>query len=149
MPSAPAAFEHQNWDTIVFRKHAPKGKEATGDQALKAFHNGANVVTSKKFDAGKNSKGTPSNAAKLDRDTETLKHATVSHDFKVSLQKARQAKNMTQKALASAINEKPSVINEYESGKAVPNGQLISKMERALGCKLPRTKAPKTQPADE
>jgi putative transcription factor len=32
-----------------------------------------------------------------------------------------------------AINEKPSIINEYESGKAIPNGQLISKMERALG----------------
>lgn len=33
---------------------------------------------------------------------------------------------------------KPSVVNDYESGKAVPNGMLISKMERALGVKLPR-----------
>ena len=31
-----------------------------------------------------------------------------------------------------AINEKPSIINEYESGKAIPNGQKISKMERAI-----------------
>mmetsp|Transcript_27999 Transcript_27999/g.82335 ORF Transcript_27999/g.82335 Transcript_27999/m.82335 type:complete len:87 (+) Transcript_27999:559-819(+) len=51
---------------------------------------------------------------------------------------ARMAKKMTQKELATAINEKPQVIGEYESGKAIPNPQIISKMERKLGCKLPR-----------
>ena len=45
---------------------------------------------------------------------------------------------MTQKALATAINEKPQVVGEYESGKAIPNPQIISKLERALGAKLPR-----------
>ena len=34
------------------------------------------------------------------------------------------------------INEKPQVIQEYESGKAIPNQQIISKLERALGAKL-------------
>ena len=48
------------------------------------------------------------------------------------------AKKMNQKALATAINEKPQVIGEYESGKAVPNPQIISKIERTLGCKLPK-----------
>lgn len=45
---------------------------------------------------------------------------------------------MTQKELATAINEKPQVVAEYESGKAIPNGQIISKLERQLGVKLPR-----------
>ena len=36
------------------------------------------------------------------------------------------------------INEKPTVINQYESGKAIPHPQLISRLERALGVKLPR-----------
>jgi len=45
---------------------------------------------------------------------------------------------MTQKDLATKINEKPQVVGEYESGKAVPNPQIIGKIERALGCKLPR-----------
>ena len=31
------------------------------------------------------------------------------------------------------INEKPQVVNEYESGKAIPNNQVMSKLERALG----------------
>jgi putative transcription factor len=34
------------------------------------------------------------------------------------------------------INEKPQVIQEYESGKAIPNQQIIVKLERALGAKL-------------
>ncbi len=38
--------------------------------------------------------------------------------------------------LAQAINEKPQIVNEYESGKAVPNNQVLGKMERALGVKL-------------
>ena len=34
------------------------------------------------------------------------------------------------------INEKPQVVNDYESGKAIPNQQVISKLERAVGVKL-------------
>lgn len=48
----------------------------------------------------------------------------------------RQAKGMTQKDLAVKINEKPSVIQDYESGKAIPNPQILGKMERILGVKL-------------
>ena len=43
--------------------------------------------------------------------------------------------------LATQLNMQPQVINEYESGKAVPNNAVIAKIEKALGCKLPR--APK------
>jgi len=34
------------------------------------------------------------------------------------------------------INEKPQVIQEYEAGKAIPNNQIITKLERVLGVKL-------------
>lgn len=51
---------------------------------------------------------------------------------------ARMAKKMNQKELATAINEKPQVLAQYESGKAIPNPQIISKLERKLGTKLPR-----------
>merc|ERR1711918_190788 len=52
------------------------------------------------------------------------KHETVSHELRTALQKARTAKGMTQKALATALNERAQLINEYESGKAIPNTQL-------------------------
>ena len=44
--------------------------------------------------------------------------------------------NLTQKELATKICEKPQVVNEYESGKALPNQQVLAKMERALEIKL-------------
>lgn len=67
---------------------------------------------------------------------ETFKVKKVEATLSKRLQQARLAKGMTQKALAQAINEKPQVVNEYESGKAIPSSQIISKMERALGAKL-------------
>lgn len=55
-----------------------------------------------------------------------------------AIQQARSVKKMNQATLAQAINEKPAVINQYENGKAIPNGQIIAKIERVLGAKLPR-----------
>lgn len=43
---------------------------------------------------------------------------------------------LSQKDLATKCNEKPSIISEYEQGKAIPNQQVLGKMERALGIKL-------------
>ena len=65
-----------------------------------------------------------------------LLYATLLRSF--SLLQARTAKKISQKELATAINEKPQVVAEYESGKAIPNPQIISKLERQLGVKLPR-----------
>jgi len=35
--------------------------------------------------------------------------------------------------ISQKINEKPQVIMDYESGKAIPNNQVLSKLERTLG----------------
>ena len=40
------------------------------------------------------------------------------------------------KDLATKICEKPQIINEYEAGKAIPNQQILAKLERNLGIKL-------------
>jgi putative transcription factor len=77
------------------------------------------------------------NARKIE-ESEELKHAKVDKDLSKAIMQARMAKKMTQKDLATKINEKPQVVGEYESGKAIPNGQIIVKMERVLGVKLPR-----------
>ena len=60
----------------------------------------------------------------------------VSMDVGKLIQKGRQAKEMTQKDLATKICEKPQVVTEYESGKAVPNQAILGKLERALDMKL-------------
>merc|ERR1711977_31692 len=79
----------------------------------------------------------PSNKTKaLDDADEAGRHETVSLDLRLLIQKGRMAKKMSQAALAKAICEKQTTINEYESGKAQPNPQILRKLERALGVKL-------------
>ncbi|CAE7441018.1 MBF1B [Symbiodinium sp. CCMP2592] len=127
----------------VWQKSAPKGKSAkSATEVNAARRTGGYVETDKKFGGGTNvsAHSTVPNAKKLDENGETFRHATVSHEFKTALQQARIAKKMTQTALATAINEKGSVINEYESGKAIPNGAIINKLNKALGVRLPKAK---------
>jgi len=49
---------------------------------------------------------------------------------------------MTQKQLAVALVMDAKTVNEYESGKAIPNNAVIAKMEKTLGVKLPRAAKP-------
>lgn len=64
----------------------------------------------------------------------------VGTDLKKALQQARQAKGLTQKQLAAQCQMQPQIINEYEQGKGIPNNQIIAKLEKVLGAKLPRAK---------
>jgi len=52
------------------------------------------------------------------------------------MQTARMELKLSQKDVAQKINEKPSVLQDYEAGKAIPNPQILSKLERVLGVKL-------------
>ncbi len=49
-----------------------------------------------------------------------------------------QAKGLSQKDLAAKLMIPAKTIQDYEAGKAIPNNALIAKIERTLGCKLPR-----------
>lgn len=80
--------------------------------------------------------GAGRNALKLELDDENLTHKTVSADVKKAILQGRLAKKLTQAQLAQQINEKPQVIQEYEQGKAIPNQQILGKLERVLGVKL-------------
>ena len=97
------------------------------------------------------------NTAKLDQESEELKHDKVPLEIGKLIQKGRGDKGLTQKDLATVsytylkifkeikklslffsqrINEKPQVINDYEAGRGVPNQQILGKIERAIGIKL-------------
>ena len=77
---------------------------------------------------------------KLEESTEEFKHATVDANLSKAITTARLAKKMTQKDLAVAINERPQVIQQYEAGTAIPNPQILQKLDKALGTHLPRNK---------
>jgi putative transcription factor len=128
-----------DWDEVtIIRKRAPKAGQLKSQQAINAAQRqGLAIETSKKFTAGQNKQHEAAkNVTKLDRETEELHHETVGLDIGRLIQQGRQAKGMTQKDLATKICEKQQIVNEYESGKAIPNQNIINKMERALGIKL-------------
>ena len=73
---------------------------------------------------------------KLDR-TELGTHEKVSISLAKTIQQARIGKGFkTQKDLANAIGVPANVINSYESGKAIPDNQILQKLRRVLGVKL-------------
>jgi putative transcription factor len=144
MPSRPVGVQEQQWESVTWTKTGPKGKDSKSASAVNAaLRSGQAVETERKISTGNSSsgKGMTSTATKLDEHGENFKHVHVGHEFKLALQQARLAKKMSQAVLATAINEKGTVINEYESGKAIPNGQIINKLNRALGVRLPKAKA--------
>lgn len=77
-------------------------------------------------------------ARKLEEDTETFAVKTVDKNLAKAITQARVAKKLTQAQLATAINERPQVIQSYESGSAIPNPAILNKLDRALGIHLPR-----------
>ncbi|KAG7528495.1 hypothetical protein FFLO_06118 [Filobasidium floriforme] len=106
---------------------------------------GIAVSTESKGPAGSNSRGGPTDyqrIAKLDMENEVKPPSTVSPSVGAAIAKGRQdkkdaeGKSMSQKDLATKINEKPSVIADYEAGRAIPNVALLAKIERAIGVKL-------------
>ena len=50
---------------------------------------------------------------KLEDSTEEFKHQTIDRSLSKAIQQARLAKKMTQKELATAINERPQIIQQY------------------------------------
>eukprot|EP00600_Ochromonadales_sp_CCMP1393_P015322 CAMPEP_0175034042 /NCGR_PEP_ID=MMETSP0005-20121125/22374_1 /TAXON_ID=420556 /ORGANISM="Ochromonas sp., Strain CCMP1393" /LENGTH=137 /DNA_ID=CAMNT_0016294805 /DNA_START=47 /DNA_END=460 /DNA_ORIENTATION=+ len=134
----------QDWTPVVLTK-TTKQKVAgmNSAHAVAAQKQSGVMSTEKKFGAAENKSahgGGGAGMKKLEESNEEFKHGTVSQSLSKAITQARLAKEMTQKQLATAINEKPQIVQEYESGKAIPNGQILQKLDRALGTHLPRGK---------
>lgn len=119
----------QDWNDVVWRKNKSSKNSIHNDK------DGPAPITVKKYQQKNNNKST-TNMKKLEEDTENLAVERVSNDIKVEIQKARTAKKLTQKQLATMINERQDVIQSYENGKAIPNQQVLNKLRRALGIRL-------------
>lgn len=71
---------------------------------------------------------------------------TTTLEFRHALSKARQAKGLSQGDLAKSINVPQKSIQDFESGKAVPVGNIINQLNRKLETVLP--KIPKKKKID-
>ena len=130
--------DHQDWTSVVWKKSTiPRQADKTVPQeklrAGPAGHIGKRSEEARRLNKIEQKS--------INGECDAVR--TVSRAFSSQLQRARLSKAMTQKALASAINEKASVINEYECGKAVMNQQIIQKLNKGLGVQLVSNKSKK------
>ncbi|AGE53600.1 multiprotein-bridging factor [Acanthocystis turfacea Chlorella virus GM0701.1] len=116
-------MDHQDWDTVIIKKKVNLSGRVTAEEIRKGT-----------FETVK--KNTGPNMAKIERDTEDAAPKTVSSTLSKAIISARTSKKMTRDQLAVKINEKPKVIELYETKKAVPDPAVLSKMSRALGVSL-------------
>ena len=140
-------MSNQDWGTVTFSRSGPRRGASKQEKAAaqRSAARRGNVTQTKKYGGGGNSAqhGGGKNTMKLDEETEVMKHDQVDIHFGKALMQARMAAKMTQKQLAQKLNVKASIVQNYEKAKGIPNPRLISNMERALNCKLPRKKKKK------
>jgi len=134
---------HADWDPVVLDR---RGRRTTGESKEAAMARAVRTgvaVSERKMDAATNKSaatgGAGTGARALEEDSEHFGGpATVAHSLSLAIQQARLAKKLTQKELATLIAEKPTVIGDYEAGRASPNPAILVKLDRALGVHLPR-----------
>ena len=124
-------MDHQDWNPVILRKNP----ERTSAAELKK--NPTPGMSIFKADAGKNKQSTkPPARADIDitdPEANIKKPKAYDSDFRSKMQQARQEKKMSQKELATKLNVKPTVVQDIETGKAVWDGAMVSKIERILG----------------
>nr|ACF24561.1 multiprotein bridging factor type 1 [Gymnochlora stellata] len=125
----------QDWKNVVIKKKTSKPK--TAHEKMRAQASGSMSIE-KKYRGGTNKNGPSVYAKKIEAEDADFKHRKITVEFKKALMKARQAKKLSQKQLAQQCQLQASVIQQYENGKAIPNGQIISKLNRILGVSLPK-----------
>jgi len=131
---------HQDWKPVVIHKKPPTAAELRSSKALNSALRAGNVESEKRSNTEQRGNkqtydSTPHGAAaaKIADETENFHHDRVPTEIRTRIIEARNDKKMTQAQLAMAACLQPRVIQEYERGKAIPDGATLSKLARALG----------------
>ena len=125
-------MDGQNWEPVIIRKKGGGGG-GSGSGGGGGGGGGGPAISA-----------AAAAARRLEEDDIPRAAPPPSLDLRIAISQARCAKKnpdgstFTQKQLAQAIAEQQTVVNDVESGRLNPSPQLISKIERALGVKLPR-----------
>ena len=108
-----SANNFQDWENIVFTK---KSKEQVEKEKKSKIKLSDETLRLNKIDSS-------------DRDE---KHKKIEFKHSQLIQKARLIKKMTQKQLAQKLYIDINLISQYESGKIVPNRQILNKLAKEL-----------------
>jgi putative transcription factor len=123
MPNRNTYGTQQDLEVVILRCK----KEQSKQQLLRT----GKTETVKKFDSSKSSE-----MRKLDESSDIGKIKKVNSKISQAIISGRTNKKMNRKELATKINVKPIVVEEFETGKAKYCIKTINKLERVLGIKL-------------
>ena len=131
-------MDDRDWNTVTLNKKAqkPRTQGQKDAQLREAQRKGNTGVSSMNKGTSNKQRRGPDNYSKIDQAEDAQKIKTVDKDISRAIQQARNAKGMTQKELATKINEPQKTIQDYECGRAIPSNQVLGKIERVLGVKL-------------
>ena len=118
---------YQDWDPVIIRGKVDKSREK--EKYVKFMGQEIKLPKRSQY-SGK----TPDQ--KLDEAVSGGTHKKVSKETGLTIQRARVAKQYTQKDLANIINVSSDIISSYELGKAIPDPKIMQKLRRVLGVKL-------------
>lgn len=65
-------------------------------------------------------------------------YTIMNKDLPLALQQARNTRGLTQKILSNKLNIDVADLNAWERGSIVPNNDIIARLSKELGVKLPR-----------
>ena len=136
---------HQDWNRVVLSSN---DKPRKGEKGMSDAMRRGQDVESLRRQSGNTQHAGP-NMRRLAEETDVPQVVTVGHEFAQAMMKGRMDLNLKQQELALRINEKLTVVKEYESGKAVPNPSVILKIERALNVHLPRNRPERARKEEE
>jgi ribosome-binding protein aMBF1 (putative translation factor) len=114
-------MEHQDWNVITFKKKQIPQKE---------IQNKSNIITAT------TSTTTNKPAWKIEQQVDGDNGKPIQYVSKNDAQliiQGRIAMKLTQKDLACKLNMQPKEIQDIESGKAIENKMILSKIRRILG----------------
>ena len=109
-------MDHQDWETVTFRKKTPSEKATAHQQQVRVSQ-----------------RATP-----MAENPDQFSHAKVSKAMAQQIAQGRVARKMSQKALAAQLSVPLKTVQAYETGKAIPKGSHINLLNRALGIRIVR-----------
>jgi ribosome-binding protein aMBF1 (putative translation factor) len=109
-------MDHQDWTPVVFRKKSTYQQKETVTVAVQPNQQNKNKP-------------------KLKDDDEIPQIKTYGTDYGIRVSQARCSKKLSQKQLATQINEKIDVIKSIENGKGIYNPSVTQKVFKILAVK--------------
>ena len=127
----------QDWKEVGWNKTGEKKKDETNNQyinRLKRTNTGiVSTVNKNVYNKQSNDVVDASKLRKIESEEDTFIIPKVSLSIGKKIAQLRCEKKMTQKDLALQLSLNVKIIQEYENSKAIPNSNIINKIERVLG----------------